>query len=244
VTLVPTKGIVLAFLVALIMHTILFTMVELETAGGMHGSLIPPNTTYLNGPKVGPAPGGIDVRSDWSPVLFSLPSGVGFSSALAEHDVKTRLSFSQPVQAEQFHSVDPVSLNAQIGLVPREMMTSSRSDNHLAPPTDLFKGAERELAPPRVHITSGLKERLEGGIVFPPELNQPAESPWEVRASVAISERGIIEHVLISKPIEPAEINQQVIRLIHSLRFKPGVAAEGVVAIYSPAGQPPDEVVP
>ena len=86
----------------------------------------------------------------------------------------------------------------------------------------------------RVVLAPELKTRLVGGIVLPPELNGSVETPWEVHASVSVSEQGSVSHILLEQPLESPERNQQVLRLLYSLRFKAGDPVESGIDIYSP----------
>lgn len=231
-SLAPTRGLVLAFAIAAGMHLMLFVLAQPSVGRGQPVALVPPVTRYGDSTV---AEGDSDnVRMIESPVLFSLPSPLGFSRELMDHDVVTRKSFmQQQVHSEQFLDVSPSAQNAVERIQPGELMVAATSRDPLLPVPGAIESAP---FPParRVTMSWGLRDRLIGGIVLPPGLNKIFEKPWAVHASASISEQGQVVHVFLDQPLEPASLNQEVLRLLYGLRFKPGKAVDGTIDIYSP----------
>lgn len=228
------RAFALAGLVAILMHLFLFAAVRPQPGLGLGGALVPPTTRYLGEGSLVVAQSSVDVRKIWSPVVASLPSPLGFSRVLGENDVKTRLSFSQPVKAEQFLVIDPAAQFDEKALASRDLMLTEQVGSDPSPPSNVFQPNASKPAARRIDISPGLKDRLVGGVVLPPELNQPAESPWEARASISVSELGTVEHVFLDQPLASIPLNQQVLQLLYGLRFKPGKAVEGNIELYAP----------
>lgn len=225
----------LAVCLAVMMHLLLFMAVRPADRSGLAGVLVPPRTHYLARPSSPSPDQESDVRTVWSPVLFSLPSRMGFSRDMLDEKLHTRLTFKQLDDTERFLDVDRVSRSLDGTIVPRNL-TMAFSENAVPKPPSMESPAlENRAAPRRVHMTSGLKQRLVGGIVLPPDLNKQGNAAWEVRADMTVSTQGAIRHVFLEQPLEDAALNQAIIRLLHGLRFKPGDApVEGYIEIYSP----------
>ena len=147
--------------------------------------------------------------------------------------MRTKLSFLQPVKTEHFLAVGAGPQSSGKRLAPLELRISSR-EKTLPLPIGRVDNAAPRTAATRVVLAPELKTRLVGGIVLPPELNGPVETPWEVHASISVSEQGAVRHILLEQPLDPPERNQQVLRLLYGLRFKAGNPVESSIDIYSP----------
>ena len=226
-------GWVLATGAALSLHALLFVAAEPSRGPSADRSAGPPFTRYLPASAGDAANAESDVRRVRSPVVFSLPSSMGFTQELSNHDVRTKLSFLQPVKTEHFLDVGTGPQYAGERLAPLELRISSRA-KRLPLPVSGADRAPARTAATRVVLAPELKSRLVGGIVLPPELNRPVETPWEVHASISVSEQGAVRHILLEQPLESPERNQLVIRLLYSLRFKAGKPLESSINIYSP----------
>ena len=137
------------------------------------------------------------------------------------------------MKTEHFLEVDTGPQYTGEWLAPLDLRISSRKK---APPLPVVAVDSElpRLTGTRVVLAPELKTRLVGGIVLPPELNRSVETPWEVHASISVSEQGSVRHILLKQPLESPERNQQVLRLLYSLRFKAGDPAESGIDIYSP----------
>jgi hypothetical protein len=227
---------IMAATAALSFHLLLFL-----TAAPTRGSLssrppAPPRTWYLHASSGAAAGDERAIHAVRSPVLFSLPSAMGFSKELLNHDVLTRLSFLQSVKTEQFLKEESISPHSATQLVPVELMISGREKTPALPVAVVDIEPPRMVAT-RVVLAPELKSRLIGGVVLPPELNRAVETPWEVHASISVSAQGAVSHVLLEQPLESPERNQQVLRLLYGLRFKAGEPVESSIDIYSPEAE-------
>lgn len=238
-TRAPVMGVITASLLAVLLHAALFVLIRPATHVMMGGIPVAPNTTY-QGHSGGTLPRiGNDPRVVNSPVLFSLPSAMGFSRELQEQDVQTRLTFSQQVESEQF--LDAVLIPQEADLDSQSLMISSSEAQSPPVPADIFMKKEKGPSARRVSLAPELKERIVGGVVLPQELNQPAEISWEVRAEISVSEHGTVRHVFLNQPLESAALNMRILQLLYSLQFNPGDPVDGLVEIYSPEPEPAEE---
>ena len=224
------RGIVIAVAIAVPMHLLLFVLARppAVASAALPG---PPVTRYL---FQGTEKEGTAVRIINSPVVFSLPSNMGFSSELHAGDVQTSLTFSKKAPSERFLEVDASATDAAARLDSQGLMLSALKSSAPQLPVGVFQPLEPRSTAPRVVLVRELDVRLKDVIVLSPGLNEKVSKPWEVRASVSVSEQGVVRHVFLDRPLESAPRNQQVLQLLYDLRFTPGPAMEGVVEIYSP----------
>jgi hypothetical protein len=217
------------------MHLWLFMGIRPANGNGLAGAPVPPETYYLAKTSGPASEDGVDVRAIWSPVLFSLPSEIGFSRDLLQEKLSTRLTFKQPDETESFLAVDPAPRDVGMEVAPQELMLTAGKRSAPKPPHGMLQSVQDRPPPRRVYVAPKLMERLVGGIVLPPELNVQAEAAWEVHADMSISKQGTIRHVFIAKPMEDEPLNRAIIQLLYTLRFKAAdEPVEGRIEIYSP----------
>jgi hypothetical protein len=229
------RGWIMAATTALGLHLLLFLTIE-SSRGVSIRREAPPRTWYRQATSGDTANDERAIYAVRSPVMFSLPSSMGFSSELLNNDVLTKLSFLQTVKTEHFLEDETGMQYTGERLVPVELMVSSREKEPALPVEIVDIGPPRMIAT-RVVLAPELKSRLVGGVVLPLELNRPVEAPWEVHAWISVSEQGSVRHVFVEQPLESTETNQQVLRLLYSLRFKAGEPLESSIDIYSPEAE-------
>jgi len=240
VTAAPNRGVLLAVMLALLLHAGLLLLTVRPVDVRRMGLRVPPNTRFLAEPVESMVMNAADVRTIRSPVVFSLPSSMGFSRELLSQDVQTRLRFSQQMETERFLNVDAAAyVNRRITGLP-EVAPLALKPLDPAVPADIYQESGTVSTARRVTMDTMLKSRIEGSVVLPPALNQSVEKPWEVRAAIHVTESGMVQHVLLEQPLDSAELNQQVIQLLYGLRFKAGRPLDGSVEIYSPESVLPE----
>lgn len=243
-TWASSRGMCLAVMLALVMHSLLFVMTRNTSHNVLAGIRVPPHTYYQT-PVIEPVPMlGSNVRTILSPVVFSLPSSVGFSRELGEQDVRTRLTFTKPVETERFLDVD-TRLYEDASQAADFMVSATLRPADPAVPENAYRVVAVPASARRVTMDQALLSRVEGGIVLPQILNQPAEKPWQVSASVHVAENGVVEHVLLDSPLESPAMNQEALKVLYDLRFRPGDAVDGDIQINAPnPAAASNEVVP
>ncbi len=230
----PSRGMVLSIGTAVLMHLLLFAVAIPAYDTELPSIPVPPETCYamLDANEL------VDVdtvRQVNSPVVFSLPSSLGFSRELEDHDVQNQKTFTPlQVRSEYFISEVPVVTDAGDRLRPEQMMISAFVHEPSLPVAPAMHSSLPHSNAKRVLISPLLSGRLMGGVVLPSDLNQAVEKPWVVHASVRISEQGAVEHVFLDEPLDSPVLNQQVLQVLYSLRFQPGPAMESSIEIYSP----------
>ena len=224
----------LAAVLGVSMHLLLFVAVRPADGTSSADLRVPPKTYYRAAPSDTPQDSEVDVRVVWSPVLFSLPSSLGFSRDLMEEKSNARLTFSQPEESESFLEINPAARTVGTQLSPAMLMLTAGEPAAPSPPSHVLQLKKKRSTARRIYVDPELKERLEGGIVLPPELNRQESTAWEVQADISISRQGIVQHVFLEQPLEAAELNQSVLQLLYGLRFRSGSSSiEGRIEIYS-----------
>lgn len=229
----PSRMIALAAGLAILMHLLFFAVVRPAVAPPA-GWAVAPATRYLGSDRANDPFSSAAIRTVWSPVVFSLPSAMGFSGELYRQDVATRLAFKQQAQPERFLQAPVAPGGGPGGLALDSLMLTAGGRQAPQVPGDLSPPPARRPSARRVTISPEFMDRLVGGVVLPPELNKEVAAPWEVRATLNVSERGVVRHVLLDRPLEFPVLNQPVLQLLYGLRFKPGPAMDGTIEIYSP----------
>lgn len=218
-------------------HLCLFLVFRVSAEDGRNRAAAVPRTLYSGSETDAPAGLQNHVRMVQSPVIFSLPSVMGFSRDLLVQKARTRLVLSQPKQTEEFLPVDPLEAVA-VRISREKLMVSTAGRDEPRVPGAFIARPQSRPAARRVFMVPALKDRLIGGVVLPAALNLTSAKPWEVHASVSVGESGAVTHVFLDEPLESPALNQQVMQLLHGLRFKAGPAVDGSIEIYSPETDP------
>lgn len=212
------------------LHLALFALVRPAPGERLSETRIPPDTHYLTTPPTQST----DARLIWSPLLFSLPSKMGFSYDLLQKKPRSPSPDLAPVELGNFLEVHLSTRDTERQIVPQELMLTTFGSP--APKLPAVKKNSNDPSPAarRVYVAPQLKQRLVGGIVLPPELNKTTDTAWEALASINVSGQGTVQHVFLDHPLESTEINSQILRLLYGLRFKPGKdSLDGRIEIYS-----------
>lgn len=239
------RTIELAACLAVMLHLALFLAVRPAPGNALAGALVPPNTHYMAQMPGDPSVEGIDARVLWSPLLFSLPSEMGFSHGLLHKKLPAPPPSSRRAELADFLEVDAASRSTAAQVDPQELMLTAGDTPAPRLPADERQAAMKRPAARRVYVAPALMERLEGGIVLPPALNKEADAAWEVSADISVSTQGTVNHVFLEEPLESTELNGQVLRLLYGLHFKSGeTPVDGHIEIYSPETISDREVEP
>lgn len=187
-----------------------------------------------------------DPISLWSPVLFALPSPVGFSRPLMMASSGLRPPVQPPLDASMLldrpsfvRSDDPaVILDA-----PFPESHPRHRDPGLRPPGR--DGFPRPVGPRdpvlRVFFSGGLNENDFEERSLPVDAMEPGTSPWEIEAFLSVDEHGNVNRVILEKRAEDEQINRSITRALYAWRMDSEKApASGRLRLYlvAPAGEP------
>ena len=192
----------------------------------------PPSVRYLPGPHAGAS--WTDARWLWSPVLFSLPSPVGFSRVRDEGE-SVRTPLAPPPPAPRFRDAPPAPPEDGPAVLPPRTSAAAAHWN------GLLDGAAPAFSPgPRGPLRlagAWLADDFERGPADPPAAL--AARAWEARAQIEFDPRGVPERVLVDPPGEDPAFDRELARWLWSWRLKPGRAARDgrLRLVFAPAGE-------
>lgn len=202
-----------------------------------------PHARYL--PVRAAADGGepaSDLRVMWSPVLFALPTPMGFSRAPAAGDGHDRPRVQRP-------NIEPLLMPPPpppppTALVPTPTLPAFNDGVHfrLDGATPVFAALPMATNALAIEMLGALAERrcLEQPLPpLPPDL---AADSWTVMATLEVGREGRVQHVFLDPPSAVAEFNAQLTQALHRWRFAPAAAAtQGPVHLHHAA---PPRVLP
>lgn len=183
-----------------------------------------------------------DVRAISSPLLFALPTPLGFSrDALAPSGLKP----PPPVATVAPMSPYLIAPSDVIARLERSDLLDQVPLNRLAPWPEPVSSASTVTRTDGAVILAGtLAGRAPVSKLITLGTNQPAllDQPWEAVAQVRVDADGWIDHVLLEKPTASTNRNAAVVRLLRGVNLGRGGVAEGRVALRyegRPAGAAP-----
>lgn len=192
-----------------------------------HTAIAPPPVPRLSYVPVIAAHSGTisgDVRALWSPVLFSLPTAVGFSRTVLNQSagigppVETPLPpevLMERVPASGAGAMHPRSMHDPVAVLRR--MPEVR--DHLTVP-ELTSGNR---SPLQVYALGTDAELLPEDLPLPARKDLGVE-PWETEVELVVAEEGWITRVLLMSPPADPAVAQAVSRALYRWRYDPGVS--------------------
>jgi hypothetical protein len=204
--------------------------------------LFTPHARFL--PARAPADGGepqSDLRVMWSPVLFALPTPMGFSRAPAAGDGHDRPRVQRPTLEPQLMPPPPVAKLAAVVPVPRLPALNDGANFYLdgaAPVFAALPGVTPTLSVEVLGALAGLRCLDQPLPPLPVEL---AAESWTVVATLELGRAGRVQHVFLDPPSASAAFNAQLLQAFFRWRFAPSAAAvQGLVHLHhAPAPQVP-----
>lgn len=171
-----------------------------------------------------------DVRAIWSPVLFSLPTAVGFSRGAPSGPV-ARPPLDPPAEPPPLLALRP--------------QTPARTPVPLAPvPLPAYVPP-----PPRPPAPAGTTMTpLEGAVPadagFPVAPEARGDRAWEAEAQVDFGEDGLPRHAFVESADASSGVRGEIARGLHRWRRPAGGSAGRVRVRLVHSGTPPGEVKP
>jgi len=202
-----------------------------------------PHARYL--PVRAAADGGepaSDLRVMWSPVLFALPTPMGFSRAPAAGDGHDRPRVQRPNIEPQLMPPPPAAPLTALVPTPKLPAFNDGARFRLDDDTPVFAVLPAATPALAVEVLGGLAGRpcLEQPLpALPPDL---AADSWTVAATLEVGREGRVQHVFLDPPSTVAEFNAQLTQAFLHWRFAPSAAAaQGSVHLHHAA---PSRVLP
>lgn len=214
-----------AVLVAVALHAAWAAVLAPSPAAPRGGPPAAPSVAYMpmrvDGP--GGAPAEADVRTLWSPALFSLPTHVGFSGSMLTNELRTYPPVGmrpvQPLYLERAPSSSPVvfpapALGAAVASAPGHL-AARRLDAPAFPPR-----AATGTPATRVELSGELVGRRFEDPALPAELRGEGDKPWDITVYVETDADGRVARVLIEGSTAPEAAAGKVARVLRTWRLE------------------------
>jgi hypothetical protein len=195
-------------------------------------------------PARAPAEGGEaarDLRVMWSPVLFALPTPMGFSRAPAAGDGHDRPRVQRPDIEPRLMPPPPAAALTPVVPAPRQPALNDGANFRVDGVAPVFAQLPA--------ITSTLTSEVLGDLAavaclekpLPPLPQDLTVLNWQVVAKLEVGREGRVQHVFLDPPSTSAGFNAQLTQALLRWRFAPAAAAaQGQVRLqHLAAPQPP-----
>ncbi len=181
-----------------------------------------------------------DVRALASPVLFSLPTPMGFSRSALTNEIGSLPPLAVPGDTVAFleRSAPTDERIVQMGDSLEELMRESGARFPLRVPevsalAESSAGATGETI--QIEFLGGLAGRRFQRMDLPDDPRVRGDAAWEAGAFVEVDAEGRVRHVLLEKPSASAKLNGMLVRALLGWRLeKPGTPHSGRVVFRYP----------
>ncbi len=196
-----------------------------------------PHARFL--PVRAPADGGepqSDLRVMWSPVLFALPTPMGFSRAPAAGDGHDRPRVQRPTIEPQLMPPPPAALLTPVVPAPRPPEFNDGVHFRLDGATPAFAGLPAATNALTVEVLGALADLRCLATPLPPLPPDLAADSWTIAATLEVGREGRVLHVFLDPPSASAEFNAQLTQALFRWRFgTAAAAAQGLVHLHHAA---------
>jgi hypothetical protein len=192
--------------------------------------------------QIGGATDGVppaDLRVLWSPVLFALPTPMGFSRTALTNDVGARPPLTPPGDTAVFldRAAPTQARVAQMGQNMEELVFQSSTSLPLRVSEEPVFGDKPAPTGETIQIefAGDLAGRTFSRFGLPEDPRVRGENAWEAGAYVEIGPDGRVRHVLLEEPSPSAKLNAMLVRAILGWQMDgPGGAVGGRVTLRHP----------
>jgi hypothetical protein len=179
----------------------------------------------------------LDARKVWSPVLFSLPSSIGFSRTVLNGTERMRPPLNAPSTSQLFLARPEVTVTNPWAVTrPPLSERVVRAQSPLPRQGDRIVFRERnESVRPSMTFSGDLvaQDLLESSL---PGRDASSSGLSEVQVFLKVNERGDVEQVLLEETTPGAPATDRLVASLYRWRFAPGAVRYGrVQLVYSAA---------
>lgn len=218
----------IAILIALVWHVFAWLRITEQPEEEMTtAQRVAPELTYLPEYASNAATAESDARTLMTPVLFSLPSTVGFSKPIMQYregmqegNYKLRkdmafLEHSITPRDENFLSW-PRHMDSQVAFILNNPAITK-------PRTTLSRD---RIVDPKPSVYVSFTGELDGNLFesreIDPELEKTFEPPWKATAAVSFDQAGLPTQLFLETPTEQPELNSAIVRNLYTWRLQSG----------------------
>jgi|GEM_PF-2401105 len=200
-----------------------------------------PRVAFLPGPAArgGGAPHA-DLRALWSPVLFSLPTPMGFSRSVVSGDSALRPPLQQAQSTPVLLARPALPPNAPLISVPADVLAGRAAAEPLVPETAVFARTAAVTGQAwQILLHDGLADASWQAQPLPKVPADGSAGTWEAEAQLELSREGLVQHVWLEAPTASSNVNAQLVHALLQWRCAPATNARAVHVLLRAASAAP-----
>jgi len=186
-----------------------------------------PRVAFLPGPAA--RGGGVphaDLRALWSPVLFSLPTPMGFSRSVVSGDAALRLPLQQALSTPVLLARPAPPPHALLIPSPADVLSGRAAAGPLVPETPVFARAAAVTGQAwQILLRGGLADAVWQAQPLPTAPADGSAGVWEAGAQLEVSREGVVQHVWLEAPTASSNLNNQLVHALLQWRGTPATNA-------------------
>lgn len=164
-----------------------------------------------------------------SPILFALPTAIGFSKDLDNITNNVELIFVKSYEKEKyfdFSDNNSDTSNLENIFKNNEFLNLSKIITPIYNVINVNKGYSG------VKLSRNLEERIFDNIDFDNKLNFNNQNPYFIEATLHLTEDGFIENIFIEECSTDLD-RKKIINQLYKINFKSGISEIGWIKIYN-----------
>ncbi len=170
-----------------------------------------------------------DLRALWSPVLFSLPTPMGFSRAVDRGDSALRPPLLQAQSTPVLLARPVPPPDAPLIPSPAEVLAGRAAAELLVPETPVFARAAAGTGQTwQILLRNGSAGAVWQAQPLPTAPAAGSAGAWEAGAQLEVSREGVVQHVWLEAPTASSNLNAQLVHALLQWRCTPATNARAV----------------
>ena len=169
-----------------------------------------------------------DIRLIESPIIFALPTKIGFSKDLFENENKVDLFFAKSPEKEAFFKFENnISDVSKKSLLFKEIEKFKSANN----PNIYYESVEKSNNFIEYKLSKNLEKITENKLIFLLEDEDLKINDWSAKATLHISKDGFVKHVFIDDISEKSINKMTLINMLYNIKFKSGFNEIGWIVL-------------
>ena len=169
-----------------------------------------------------------DIRLIESPIIFALPTKIGFSKDLFENENKVDLFFAKSPEKEAFFKFENNISDASKNSLLFEEIEKFKSANI---PNIYYENVEKKNNLIQYKLSKNLEQIIENKLIFSLDDEDLKINDWFAKATLHISKDGFVRHVFIDDISEKSINKITLINMLYNIKFKSGFNEIGWIVL-------------
>ena len=171
-----------------------------------------------------------DIRLIQSPIIFALPTKIGFSKRLSDHEKKVDLFSVKSSEKEFFFKFDKDVFRSLKQPLP---FNDIKQYQFSYEPIKTYKKLDKSENNLHYQLSKNLELILIDDSILIENLASLEGDSWFVKASLYISENGFVDHVFIDDISEKTINKMSLLNALYNIKFKSGMEEIGWIILNS-----------